>query len=75
MILIQVKGGGASWPSLDDIKRLKILSRYYSADKIVLSTWRNEQLNFYRLKDFDNKKKFTSKEAWVRVASPSEIFT
>jgi len=74
MVLIQVKGGGASWPSLDDIKRMQILARYYNADNVVLSNWKNEQLNFYRLKDVDNKKRFTSKDAWERVVSPSEIF-
>jgi len=74
MVLIQVKGGGASWPSLNDIHRLQILARYYNADNVVLSNWKNEQLNFYRLKDTVNKKKFKSKDAWERVVSPSEIF-
>jgi len=74
MILIQVKGGGASWPSLNDIQRMQILARYYNADNVVLSNWKNEQLSFYRLKDLNNKKKFTAKDAWERVMTPSEIF-
>ena len=73
MVLIQVKGGGASWPSLNDTHRLQILARYYNADNIVLSNWKNKQLNFYRLKDMDNKKKFKSKDVWQRVY-PNEIF-
>ena len=74
MILIQVKGGTASWPSVSDIKRLQILARYYNADNIVLSNWKDSQLFFYLLKDLEGKKKFKSKDAWVRVTSPSEIF-
>ena len=74
MVLIQVKGGSASWPSLNDIQRMQILARYYNADNVVLSNWKNEQLNFYRLKYVDNKKKFISKDVWERVVSPSEIF-
>ena len=75
IILIQVKGGNASWPSEEDIKRLRIVSRYYYADKIVLSNWRNEQLKFYLLKDIDGKKEFRSHDAWNEVKSPDEIFT
>ena len=74
MILIQVKGGGASWPSSNDIKRMQILARYYNAYSIVLSNWKDEQLTFYRLKDMNSNKKFNSKDVWERITSPSEIF-
>lgn len=74
MVLIQVKGGNASWPSLADIKRMQILARYYNADNIVLSNWKDGQLFFYQLKDLEDNKKFKSKDAWVRVTSPNEIF-
>ena len=74
MILVQVKGGNASLPSLNDIKRMQILARYYNANSVVLANWKNEQLSFYRLRDMNSKKKFKSKDAWVKVGSPSEIF-
>jgi hypothetical protein len=74
MILIQVKGGGASWPSAEDIKRMRILARYYYTDKIVLSNWKNEQLKFYLLKDIDGKHEFKPKDAWNEVKTPDEIF-
>jgi len=75
MVLIQVKGGNASWPSQNDIKRMQILARYYNANSVVLSNWKNEQLTFYRLREVNNNKKFKSKDAWVKVAFPDEIFT
>ncbi len=74
MILIQVKGGSASWPSSNDIERMQILGRYYNADSIVLSNWKEGQLSFYHLKNMDSKKKFKSKDMWERIVSPSEIF-
>jgi len=75
VILIQVKGGNASWPSSDDIKRLQKLGRYYNAVDVVMSEWKNEQLSFYRLKEsLNQKKKFDAREAWARVSSPSELF-
>jgi len=74
MVLIQVKGGGALWPSQKDIKRMQILARYYTADNVVLSNLKDGQLFFYRLKDLEGKKQFNSKEAWTKVTSPSEIF-
>jgi len=74
MILIQVKGGNASWPSLNDIKRLQILARYYRVDDVVLSNWKNGQLLFYRLRDVGDKRKIKSKDTWVKITS-SEIFT
>ena len=53
---------------------MQILARYYNANSVVLANWKNEQLSFYRLRDMDSKKKFKSKDAWVKVGSPSEIF-
>ncbi len=73
MLLIQVKGGSASWPSLMDIKRMQILARYYHADDVVLSNWKNNELNFYRLKDNVNTKKSATRDAWKKV-SANEIF-
>jgi len=73
MILIQVKGGNAPWPSLKDIKRMQILARYYNADNVILSNWKNDQLNFYRLKDTSNTRKYASRDVWISV-SANEVF-
>ena len=75
ILLIQVKGGNASWPSKDDIRRLQILGRYYDASNIVLSEWKDSRLTFYRLKEgLNQKQKFSSKEAWIKVFSLNDIF-
>jgi len=75
VILIQVKGGNASWPSKDDIKRLQILGRYYDADNIVLSEWKDSRLAFYKLKNnLDQRKTFGTKDAWTKVTYLDNIF-
>ena len=40
IVLVQIKGGSASWPSFDDAKRLRAVQRYYRARAVVLSSWR-----------------------------------
>ena len=74
IILLQVKGGNANWPSRQDITRLQNLGRYYYARDIVLSEWKDYQLSFYRLKrNIDTKERFDPRTVWVK-ASPSELF-
>ncbi len=79
IILIQVKGGTASSPSIDDIERLRILAKYYRAKNILLSEWKSHEPVFYRLKDENKLKKILKrkierpKEAWERV-KPEQIF-
>lgn len=70
MILIQVKGGGASWPSLDDIRRLQVLRRYYNAKEVILTELKDLRLNFYRL----NQGQTSPKNSWIRLSSPIEVF-
>ncbi len=75
VVLIQVKGGNASWPSKDDIKRLQILGRYYDANNIVLSEWKDYRLSFYQLKNnLDQRKAFNTKDTWTKVTSLDDIF-
>lgn len=75
IVLIQVKGGNASWPSKDDIRRLQILGRYYDASNIVLSEWKDSRLTFHRLKEgLNQKQKFSAREAWIKVFSFNDIF-
>jgi hypothetical protein len=40
IVLIQIKGGTAPWPTFDDICRLRAVQRYYRARAVVLASWR-----------------------------------
>jgi len=74
VVLIQIKGGSARWPSLDDARRLAIVRRYYHARAVVLADWkRGKQPTLYRLKravppDGDRK------SAWSLVDAPADVF-
>jgi hypothetical protein len=51
MILIQVKGGSAAWPSVSDIARLRAVQSYYHARDVLLAEWRKgEALNLHSLR-------------------------
>lgn len=51
IVLIQVKGGSAPFPTEEDITRLKKVSKYHRAKAIVLSEWRpNKKLQLHVLK-------------------------
>ncbi len=64
VVLIQVKGGYASFPTGEDIARLKQVSKHHRAKAIVLSEWKpKKRLQLYLLKQ--NK--------WIEI-KPSELF-
>lgn len=64
IVLIQVKGGCASFPTSDDILRLKKVSKHHRTKAIVLSEWKpRKKLQLYLLQ----------KGTWVEV-KPNEIF-
>src|SRR4030095_2981354 len=49
ILLIQIKGGGARRPKTDDIKRLRVVAKQYSARDVVLAEWVKEShLKFYK---------------------------
>ena len=51
IVLIQVKGGAAPFPTEKDILRLKKVSKYHRAKAIVLSEWKTrKRLQLYLLK-------------------------
>lgn len=55
IILIQVKGGTAKFPSPEDIARLVYVKDYHRADKVVLAEWkRRERMCCYLLPDTTN---------------------
>jgi hypothetical protein len=61
VVLLQIKGGSARWPSRNDILRLRQVSRHHRATEIVLADWqRGNQPTLYRMarrlgSDFDPK--------------------
>jgi len=64
IMLIQVKGGSAPFPTDEDISRLKRVARYHRAKGVVLSEWkRRKSLQFYLLKQ----------NRWVPV-EPHDVF-
>ena len=49
IIQIQVKGGTSGNPSKKDIKRMKKVSEHYHFSETLLSRWKTNTVNFYRL--------------------------
>ena len=72
IILIQVKGGGSSWPTPDDIRRLKKVGHLYGAKAVILSEWKKgRQTIFHRLNmDADPE----SGNCWERIDNPFTLF-
>jgi len=51
IVLVQIKGGGAAWPTVNDIVRLKAVQRRCRAKAVVLASWRKgAEPTFYVLK-------------------------
>jgi hypothetical protein len=50
IVLLQIKGGSARWPSRNDILRLRQVARHHRATEIVLADWqRGAQPTLYRM--------------------------
>ena len=65
ILLIQMKGGTAKFPTLEDIRRLKEVVKYHKANGIVLFEWKkSKRCQFYIL---------TKKMGWKPVR-PAELF-
>jgi len=55
IILIQVKGGTARFPSEDDVGRLMAVRKHHNADKVVLVEWKKgKKLDCYEMTDMKN---------------------
>ena len=65
IVLLQVKGGSAKWPSAEDRERLRAVKDKYDAKEVLLSEWKQgAKAKLYRLKDDD----------WVELSDPAEVF-
>lgn len=64
IVLLQVKGGGALFPSEKDVARLKAAAKYHRAKAVVLSEWKpRKSLQLYLL----------MRDKWVPM-QPNELF-
>lgn len=51
IVLLQIKGGSAAWPSSADIKRMRKVAELHGAIDVVLVKWkRKETLEYFRLR-------------------------
>lgn len=70
IVLVQIKGGEALWPTFDDLKRLRAVQRYYRAKAVVLASWRRgAEPKFYVLDRLSEDRVI----AWTET-SPVAIF-
>jgi hypothetical protein len=73
LVLIQVKGGSAAWPTESDVVRLRTVARHHRASAIVLAAWqRGAEPRLYRLKP-RSRTLFQRRDVWLEVA-PESIF-
>ena len=73
IVLIQVKGGSAPFPSIDEIQRLRCVGRTYRAKAILLAQWkRGSQVRLFRLRKtgaFANRRDY-----WTELTSFVDVF-
>ena len=73
IILLQVKGGNASWPTQSDIERLRRVARHHRAKCVLLAEWKKgSQPCFYRLTNRSKPRVDLTRE-WGE-APPTEVF-
>jgi len=68
IVLIQVKGGGAPFPSEDEVERLRKVGKVYKAKAVLLAHWKKgKQVSFYQLEP-------THPDPWQPLPSPADVF-
>jgi len=74
MIFIQIKGGNAPWPSLDDVDRLRKTAKHHRAKAVVLCEWKKGQRpSVYALRrSWSQNTHF--RDVWKVIAEPAMIF-
>ena len=66
IILIQVKGGNAAKPTLEDAARLRIVAKTHGARHVLLAAWKKgTAARFYRLSD---------RRVWSAVTDLDSVF-
>lgn len=73
VVLLQIKGDAARWPSRSDIERLRLVARHHHAKAVVLAVWqKGAQPTLYRLRSRVHGAG-GPRSAWDSV-SPEEVF-
>ena len=69
IILIQVKGGTAAKPTLEDAARLRIVAKRHGARHVLLATWKKgTAARFFRLG------RASAREAWTEITNLDSVF-
>ena len=69
IILIQVKGGNAAKPTLEDAARLRIVAKRHCARHVLLATWKKgTAARFFRLR------RASAREAWTEIGDLDSVF-
>jgi hypothetical protein len=69
IILIQVKGGSAARPTLEDAARLRAVAKRHCAHHVLLATWnKGTAARFFRLR------RASAREAWTEITNLDSIF-
>ena len=72
IVLIQVKGGAAAYPTAEDGERLRAVARYHHAHRVLLASWRKgKSAQFFALRP----KASTGKNDWVELPDVSAAFS
>jgi hypothetical protein len=67
LVLIQVKGGGAAMPTVDDTKRLRAVAKLHRARRILLASWKKGRAaRFFRLK--------RGSSDWTEISDLESVF-
>jgi hypothetical protein len=70
IILIQIKGGSARWPTVLDLRRLRAVKDHYGARHVALAEWkRGKETSFYTLQMVSGD----HRRAWLEVTA-AELF-
>src|SRR5207248_7660576 len=69
IILIQVKGGNAAKPTLEDAARLRVVAKRHCARHVLLATWKKgTAARFFRLR------RGSAREAWAEIVDLDSVF-
>ena len=69
MILVQIKGGTARWPSREDILRLRQVARHHRASAVVLADWQKGRQPTLHTLASRLGKEFEPRAVWTEVAA------
>lgn len=70
IVLIQVKGGSAAMPTVEDGIRLRAVAKRHGAEQSLLGVWKKgKAVEFFRLQP-----KASAGDDWIEITNLDEIF-